>query len=224
MQVMLQGTTGTIPGMKHLRQQQGPMLRFSRRRHDEHAKGQTLVEFALVIPPFMAMLIGIIEFSLMFNALLSINFATREAALIGAEAGNANGADCVILRTIENSVGAPSSSARLTEIRIFRSDQNGNLIGSAVNVYDRSGSTMCTYADGTVETVPYRVVGAPGYPSTARCNVLDGCGGTQTTVDQIGVRATYDYTWHTPLSALLSLTGTGYTLVQSSAMRMEPIL
>jgi hypothetical protein len=43
-------------------------------------------------------------------------------------------------------------------------------------------------------------------------------------VDQIGVQITYQYSWRTPLSGLLNLTGTGYQIIKSNSMRMEPIL
>ncbi len=194
------------------------------RRRRERTAGQALVEFALIIPLFLVMLIGIVEFSLAFNALLGTNYASREAALIAAEAGNGSGADCSILAAVERSITAPADPRLISEVRIYRSDQNGNAVSGAVNVYDRSGTTTCTLADGSVVTVPYQIVGTAGYPSVARCNVLAGCGGTQTTVDQIGVQATYIYSWHTPLNGMLSLAGTGFTLVQSNAMRMEPVL
>ena len=70
-----------------------------------HGRGQALVEFALVFPIFITMMMGILEFSFVFNAQLSVGHATRDSALIAAEAGNASGADCVILQQIENERG-----------------------------------------------------------------------------------------------------------------------
>jgi hypothetical protein len=43
-------------------------------------------------------------------------------------------------------------------------------------------------------------------------------------VDTIGVKVTYQHTWVTPLANLVGLGGTGTTLTQSNAMRMEPVL
>ena len=40
--------------------------------------GQSLVEFALVFPIFFILLLGIIEFAFVFNAMLAVNFASRE--------------------------------------------------------------------------------------------------------------------------------------------------
>ena len=69
----------------------------SRQRH----RGQALVEFALAFPVFVFIVMGVIEFSMMFNAQLSLNYATRDAALIAAEAGSAANADCLILRQVD---------------------------------------------------------------------------------------------------------------------------
>jgi Flp pilus assembly protein TadG len=193
-------------------------LRPARRRRES---GQTLVEFALVIPLALVMIVGIVEFALAFNALLSINFATREAALVGAEAGNFSSADCVILSKVEESVGAPSNPSQISEVRIYKSTATGTETTTA-NVYSRSGSMSCQTTDGTSYSVPYTRQGAENYVQISRCNVLSGCGGQK--LDHIGVKVTYVYTWHTPLSAFLSWSGNGYTLVKSNAMRMEPIL
>lgn len=196
------------------------LLTRARRRAERNSRGQSLVEFALVVPLFMVLLIGIIEFSFALNALLAINFATREAALIAAEAGNAAGADCVILTKVEEAISAPADDGNISEVRIFKADKNGNQLSA--NVYARSGSTTCTFAGGTTLTVPYSMVGGPGYAEAVRCNVLAGCGSGG--VDTIGVRIDYQYSWRTPLSGLLSLSGSGYSLTKANSMRMEPIL
>lgn len=184
--------------------------------------GQALVEFSLVFPILITMIMGILEFTFVFNALLSIGHATRDAALVAAEAGNAAGADCVILRQVEKDLSAPTDAARVTNVSIYRSDQNGNVVGGQQNVYKRTGSTTCTLPDGAVVTVPYSTVSAT-YVDTTRCNVLAGCGSGRT-LDTVGVKITYQHTWVTPLANLVSLGGSGTTLTQSNAMRMEPVL
>jgi Flp pilus assembly protein TadG len=188
--------------------------------------GQSVVEFALVVPLFVLLLVGIIEFAFALNAVLAVNFATREAALIAAEAGNGDGSDCVILQRIEDSVGAPADHAKISSVWIFKSDRNGTVL--AKNNYVRSSSTSCTVS-GVPMTVPYSLSGGENYEDTKRCNVLAGCPANAPlpatiAVDQIGVQVTYVYTWRTPLAGLLGLTGPGYTIIKSNSMRMEPIL
>jgi Flp pilus assembly protein TadG len=186
------------------------------------------VEFALVFPIFFVLLLAVIEFAFAFHALLSINFASRNGALIAAEAGNAIGADCIILKKVQDDLSPPAEDVKVLLTEIYWSDQNGNIIGGAVNNYDKSGSTSCLFPDGTTITVPFKAT-STGYPEIARCNVVAGCGGGHNGVDTIGVRITYDYTWKTPLSNFIGLIGapftsSGYTFVQSNAMRMEPVL
>jgi len=197
------------------------------------SRGQSLVEFALVFPVFMLMIIGFVEFAFVFNALLSIGHATRDAALIAAEAGNAAEADCLILQQVENDVGAPADKARIQQVVIYRADQNGAVYLGQQNVYMRTGlytpgnSTSCTLADGSTLTVPYTTT-APTYPAASRCNILagstNGCLPGHPSVDTIGVKITYRHTWLSPIANFVSLGGSGVTLVQSNAMRMEPVL
>jgi len=163
----------------------------------------------------------VIEFAFVMNALVSIDYATRNAALAAAEAGNSSRADCSILRALDGSMTAPTNNTRVSEVRIFKSDTNGNALGP-VNVYDRSGETSCPLADGTPATVAYNLA-STSYPETSRCNELQGCD-VQTTVDTIGVQISYGYGWVTPLHWLVPSLGPGYSMVKANAMRMEPVL
>ena len=179
------------------------------------------MEFGLVFPIFFLLLLAIIEFAFALNALVSIDFATRDAALAAAEAGDAGDADCSILRALDRSMTAPASNARVSEVRVFKADANGTPTGP-VNVYDRAGSVNCPRPDGTTETLAYRLVSS-SYPEADRCNELGGCK-VQTTVDTIGVQIQYGYGWVTPLHTLVPTLGPGYSFVKANAMRMEPIL
>ena len=220
--------------MSHqLRQGAGP--RSVRRRRGflrrpegaERGRGQSLVEFALVVPLFVLLLVGIIEFAFALNAVLAVNFATREAALIAAEAGNGDGADCVILTKIEDSITAPSDHAKVTSVQIFKADRLG--VKQAINTYNRTGSMSCIFPGPITVTVPYTLAGGQNYEDVKRCNVLAGCAANAplpatTAVDQIGVEVSYSYTWRTPLAGILQLSGSGYTIIKANSMRMEPIL
>lgn len=205
-----------------------PLTRFpqgrNRRRH-RSSDGQSMVEFVLIFPIFIMIIIGLMEFSMSFNALLAINFASRDAALLAAEAAEDPSADCIILESVESDVTPPASTARIDEVRIYWATDTGALMpGNPVNVYRRSGSTSCTLIDGTTITVPYALVGAAGYPASDRCSVLGGCSVSHDTVDTIGVSITYTHQWVTPLANIVSLGGTGFEFTHSNAMRMEPSL
>ena len=192
--------------------------------------GQTLVEFALVLPLFMVLLMGVIEFAFMFNAMLAINFTSRDASLIAAEAGSLSTADCAILAKIEENIGAPLDEQNIQSVTIFKADRAGKPITGAAVAYTRPGPMTCT---GFLPSpMPYSVTGTNGYPmgeapAGGRCDVLAGCSSTSP-IDSIGVKIVYRYYFHTPLRNLVSFlpgASAGYIdFTWSNVMRMEPIL
>jgi Flp pilus assembly protein TadG len=199
-------------------------------------RGQTLVEFALVFPLFILLMMTVIEFSFAFNASLSIAFASRDAALIAAEAGDSKNSDCVIITSVLNDVGPPADRAQISSIEIYWSDQNGgykNGDSSLAQIYvaDPGNPTTCSYPVGPDIVVPFRQT-ANGYADSTRCNIVAGCGGAHTpSVDTIGVRVNYTYTWKTPMRSLIGLASNGpmwsyngWNFARSNAMRMEPVL
>jgi Flp pilus assembly protein TadG len=183
-------------------------------------KGQAIVEFALILPVLMLLVIGLIEFSFVLNSRNTVLFASRDASMIAAEGGSLAGTDCVVLQRIESDVVAPATVLRVQQIQIYWSDRNGDQIGSNVNVYTRTGTTSCSYPDGNTITVPYTLTSA-GYLESSRCSVLAGCGGSHTTVDTVGVRVTYQHFW---LTSFARITGSGVTFTEASITRAEPQL
>jgi len=180
--------------------------------------GQTLVEFALVIPMFLTMLISFVEFAFTFNAVLATDFASRDAALAGAEAGNVGGADCVILQTVENDMTAPVDPTQIQQIEIYQTTSDGTI--EASTIYQRTGTFDCHFPDGTVTTLPYTQT-QDDYDETTRCNILAGCTDPDRPIDHIGVKVTYRYVWKTPIGQAL---GSWLDVFRSNSMRMEPVL
>ncbi len=202
----------------------------------ESAGGQALLEFALIVPLFVFLLMALIEFMFTFNAIIAADYATRDGSLIAAEAGNAEDADCVILAKIEEDMAPPVDRRKISEVWIYRADNVGMPIGGALSPwtapesrhYTRGGSTPG--CDAT--SVPYTLDTANDtYPPTRRCNVLNGetCPEDRTGVDHIGVLISYQYTPHVPmtmpfLGVMLQLRGDDYYVIKSNVMRMEPVL
>ncbi|MDR3632336.1 MAG: TadE/TadG family type IV pilus assembly protein, partial [Isosphaeraceae bacterium] len=60
-----------------------------RRRTGE--RGQSLVEFSMLVPLFLILLLGMLEFGIAFNHQLTLGYATREGARIGADLVNGGG-------------------------------------------------------------------------------------------------------------------------------------
>lgn len=196
-------------------------IRSPRRRGKD--RGQSLVEFALVFPIFFVIMMGIIEFAFAFNAILSVNYASRDATLYAAVASSSGGADCVILAGIEADVKAPAKTSAITTVEIFRATTTGTQYsGGEITRFTRTGTLTCTMPDLTTKTVPYTRT-TNGYPETDRCNVLNGCGGTHSSVDQIGVRIYYTHNYVTPLRTFVG-TGPSFSFSRTNVMRMEPVL
>ena len=188
-------------------------------------RGQTLVEFALVLPLFFTLLLGIIEFAFVFNATLSVNYAARDSALAAAEAGNLIGADCVILQAVDGAIGSPAADDRIVRVDIYRSNPSGVMLGSPTTYTRFAGSNPvpCTSIDGS--SVAYART-ANGYPELSRCNILAGCDATNASasVDTVAVRITYSHSWVTPLKNFIGGGPGTLTFDRSSVMRMEPVL
>jgi len=58
-------------------------LRRSRRRPASAQRGQSLVEFSLVVMPLFLILLGIIQFGFIFNTYVTMTNAARDAARLG---------------------------------------------------------------------------------------------------------------------------------------------
>ena len=170
-----------------------------------------------MIPIFLTMLIALVEFTFIFNAILATNFASRDAALLAAEAGSDGGADCAVLKAVEADIGAPANHAQIQTVEIFEATASGAQTGSAT-AYSRTGTYNCTLPDGTDISLPYTRT-ANGYAMANRCNILAGCSGQP--LDHVGVRVTYRHTWRTPFGASF---GPFLDVVKSNSMRMEPVL
>ena len=195
---------------------------WKRGRRRDGERGQSLVEFALIFPFFVLLLIGLIEFAVVFSIILNVNYASRDSALMAAEVGDASGADCLILQRLDSALNGATSHDQILSIRIIWADANGNEI--LADVYTEGGSTSCILGDGSTLTVPY-TAGAQNYPESDRCTIVAGCGGAHAGgLDTIGVTIEYHHDWITPLPNLVTVPATGLTFTRSNTMRMEPVL
>jgi Flp pilus assembly protein TadG len=78
----------------------------------KNEKGQSLVEFALILPLVLLLLMGIVEFGVMINTYLKIENASREAARSGIV-----GSTDAEINTLVTSISPGLDSSRLkTEV------------------------------------------------------------------------------------------------------------
>jgi Flp pilus assembly protein TadG len=188
-------------------------------------RGQSLVEFAVLVPVFMLILIGMLEFGLMFNHDLTLQYASREGARVGAALGcgaSNTSAACdsalpapqdvdtyvvaAIQRVLEAS-GSPIKMSQIGAITIYKATSSGGATGS---------TDTWTYSKGNGPTVSGQKLdfvrsGSNGWTDASRVTSATNttnCGtGLSTCPDSIGVKVTYTYQYVTPLAAVLRFFG-----------------
>ncbi len=195
--------------------------------------GQSLVEFSLVVPVIMMFLLGMLEFGLAFDHLITLSYSTREGARTGAALVNGGGplgcatgqspaastVDANVIAAVERVLVSPGSQvdpAMVSEIRIYRATATGTETPGAVNrwVWDPGNGPL---VDG--ERLDFSLAGTPGYPACTRTYVVPA--------QSIGVSVRYRYRFTTPLGALFDLFGggsvAGLDIADRTVMAMNPM-
>jgi hypothetical protein len=199
-------------------------------------RGQSLVEFAVLLPVFLLLLIGMLEFGFVFDHNISLSYASREGARVGAALANGGGAlgcgtgqspnaatvDPQVIAAVQRvltSPGSPVVLARVQEIRIFRADSAGQQVGGQVNVwrYSPAGGPV---VDG--RPLDFRVVSVD-WPACARRNDHRPEAGAP---HSIGVGLVYRYDLVTGLGAVMRLAGGSFAgslmLSDATIMALNP--
>lgn len=189
--------------------------------------GQALVEFALIVPLFLLLLLGLLEFGFIFDHAMTVSYATREGARSGAAyaSGNATTMICTtsqdvdknIVAAVQRILKAPGSAvavSRITEIRIYKALANGTQDTTKANVWTYSAG-----AGPVVDGAPLDFVqGTVGWNACTRNN--------GTSPDSIGVSVRYQYAFVTPLASLMSFFGGagsgGVQISDKTVMALNP--
>jgi hypothetical protein len=208
----------------------------ARRRRGE--RGQGLVEFAIILPAFMLILLAMLEFGFLFDHTLTIQYGTREGARVGSAlvngggplgcptvalpnlSPNANTVDPLIIAAVTRVLKSPGSRvdpAQVKAITIYDADSSGNQIGSNANVWrlqagpapSVNGYTLATGAD-----TGWAVCSRTNYDSVSHLP------------DSIGVRLTYTYNLQTALGNVLRFFGgsglSSIAVSDKTVMAMNP--
>ena len=136
-------------------------------------RGQALVEFTLVFPIFVMLLVGFVEFVFVLNGVLAVDLASRGATLAATEGGSDGRSDCAILKSVEDDLGAPADRTHIQLVEIFSATATGAHVGPETT-YARTGTMTCNLLDGTRLTLPYTVT-VDGYPPADRCTPTGAC-------------------------------------------------
>lgn len=200
-------------------------MRPNHRRSGE--RGQGLVEFSMIVPVVLLILLGMLEFGFAMDHSATIGNATREGARMGSalvngggtlgcsagQSPNAANVDGRIVAAVSRILAAPGSRislADVTEIRIYKATSTGTETAGMTNVWVYSAAGTTT-TDGFVNFVP-----SGGQPWTAcsRSYLWTVCGtptggalGNQCPPDSIGVGIKYNYRYVTPLAAAMGFFG-----------------
>jgi hypothetical protein len=176
--------------------------------------GQSLVEFSVLVPAFMLLLFGMLEFGFVFTHNLTLEYATREGARTGAALadGNQNASVCStidaqIVAAVERvltSPGSPIDEPSVTSINIWKS------------TLATSGSPGTPTSSGETSTWVYGSGGAPTvdgfqlhYHETTASTWTPCTRNNGANPESIGVSLTYNYSMVTPLSAIARFFGGG---------------
>lgn len=172
------------------------------------SRGQALVEFTLILPAFLMILMGMLEFGSAYDHRTAMAYAVREGARVGATLGKGGSSpdavDPTILAAVQRGLTDPILIENISSIEIFKAGSDGKPMGSAIDKYDRFGN----------------LIGTAGWPATSRVPGLTG--------DSIGVRVRYDFHPTTPLGNMLGLffgSAPPYTtipMVDTTVMHLEP--
>ena len=184
-------------------------------RHRE--RGQSLVEFAILLPLFMLMIVGMLEFGFVFNHNLTLEYATREGARTGAALSNGGSLiqscgvavadpDPYIIEAVQRVVtspGSPVDVSAISQIKIFKANAStGNPVAGFINTWNNTGPNSYTTPDGT--KLNFSPAGAQAWPACSRLNSTP----PPTGPDSIGVSLAYTYSFITPLAAVAGFFGT----------------
>jgi Flp pilus assembly protein TadG len=184
------------------------MFQWRRRRE----RGATLVEAALAFPILILVIISILELGMAFKDYLTVSYLSREAARIGALAGNDPLADCAILLGIE-SLATEGDLRRLDTVRIYRADSRGNeLQGPNTGSWrDNGNAPKCSNPNAFDDT--WTVNSSAWAPTSREVGV-----GQDMSPDIIGVQIRLTRNW---ITGFPPFNGT-FTIDERTITRLEP--
>jgi hypothetical protein len=172
-------------------------------------RGVGLIEFTLVLPVFLLLLLVMLEFGLAFNHHLTLGYASREGARTGSALGNGGASSCSgpddpagvdqqVIAALQRILKSPGSDVVMTDIsavRIYKANSAGAQIGSSVNVWTYTPGAGPDIDDSSATEILDFSEQSVGWPTCSR---------DDTTPDSIGVRIDYSYRLNTPLATFVN--------------------
>jgi hypothetical protein len=210
------------------------------RQRDENGcghrqRGQGLVEFALVVPIVILLVVSVAELGLAFGDAQTIGYGSREGARAGSALARGGvrdcssgddpaGVDAAIVSAVQRILKSPGSGidiSKVTDIRIFRASSSGAEISGTTNVWRYVGEQQGVEVDpGPGFTAIDFAPASVAWPACVRDN-----GGASP--DSIGVTVNYRYDFRTPVPSVIdAIAGGGLSLPlrETTVMSLNPSL
>jgi len=209
--------------------------------------GQGLVEFAMLVPVFLLILLGMLEFGFAFNHNMTLEYATREGARAGAAmadgsqkdttCGNgtlltAVNVDPLIIAAVQRVLESPGSlvdMAQITDVRIYQVSNTGSVSSTLVNVWkyrvpNASNPPVPCLSSGQLLDFYESSHGWDTGPTLANPAATPRDNGA--TPDSIGVSITYTYQFRSALGGILRFFGgsgaASLTMSDKTVMALQP--
>lgn len=175
-------------------------------------RGQSFVEFTLILPVCLLLLMIMLEMGQAFNHKLTVGYATREGARTGAALASGGATNCAvadpaqvdqqIIAAAQRILKSPGSNVVMSDvsaIRIYRATATGSQSGSLVNVWTHTPGAGPDLDPGPgVDRLDFSQ-STIAWPACSRNNGVNP--------DSIGVRVDYTYRLTTPLQAVVAMNG-----------------
>jgi len=178
-----------------------------RRVRSRNSDGAALVEFALVMPIVLLVVLGILETGIAFRDFLGVSNAAKEGVRVLTSMGDDPLTDCVALAKTYSALSGGVPVSHLQTIEIFRADSSGNQIEADTNEYRlQSGGDPNDCGHWT--QVRY------GWDPLDRKVVVGG----PDPLDIAGVRIVFTHPWITGFPPFRG----GFTINEATVSRLEP--
>jgi hypothetical protein len=201
-------------------------------------RGQGLVEFAMLVPVFLLILLGMLELGFAFNHHITLEYATREGARAGAAMVDgsqidttcggttitAANVDPLIIAAVQRVLKSPGSMVdmgQITAVRIYKVSNSGLTIGPE-NVWQYRAGNVGNPAVPCISPIErldfYELTHGWDTTAAARSN--------GPTPDSIGVSITYTYQFRSALGGILRFFGGGgassLQMTDRTVMALQP--
>ena len=188
------------------------------RSQRKRSQGQGLVEFSVLVPAFLLLLFGMVEFGFLFSHNLTLEYATREGARTGSALSNGKGValncngdgtsanpgvDAQVIGAVERVLTSPGSPINMIHV-------------DSITIWKNNPAAPGVPLAGTVNTWLYSAGNGPLLDGRALDFVRQGSAvwvpctrNNGASPDSIGVGLAYTYVMTTPLASVVNFFGGG---------------